>query len=110
MPFIAIVYASTPTQAQQIRKRYETGDAGQIVGVYHWPSRDSLTCKGFCSRKGLQPWSRNRHGWIECGICKGRHVDTRKRFIGALLDYLGCNILRRDKTPKAFQNPQGWGL
>jgi hypothetical protein len=108
MPFLAIVYVRDRTAADRIVERYAHGDAGRIVGLYNWPKKDELTCKGFCATRRGMGWSRHREGHMICAVCGSRHIQTRRRLVGALLDYLGVNLMKRSTTPPAFRNPEGW--
>lgn len=114
MPFLMVLYVNNADDVRgmvgAINESDLTPDNLRIAGVYRWPTRDQLSCTGFCTnRNRMSPWKRNIRGYTECGTCGGRHVHTRRWFIGALLDYLGINLMPRSKTPKVFQNPQGWG-
>jgi hypothetical protein len=119
MPFVVMLYAPDADALRDIPKRMDAGEItsgpplesrAKTVGIYRWPLKGDLSCRGYCSNKNhMSPWRRNVRGHMECGTCGGRHIHTRKRFIGALLDYLGVNLLPRTTTPKVFQNPDGWG-
>lgn len=100
MAFMVIVYCTTNDDAQ----RLVDDENYRAVGVYRWPSKKELSCGGQC----LNGWSRNPRGYIVCGGCGGRHKHTTRRFIKSLFDYLGCNFLPRDATPRLFQNPETW--
>jgi hypothetical protein len=106
MPFIAIVYATTPEQVRAIDARYSDGDAGRIVGVYALPAAGTVpTCRGWC--KAGPGWTRDASG-VMVHACGGRHPDWRKRIRVALLDMFGINRLPRSRTPAMFQNPEGY--
>lgn len=114
MPFIVMLYVPDADDVRGLVKAISesdlTTDHIRTAGIYRWPLKADLSCQGFCSNKNhASPWRRNVRGHMECGVCGGRHVHTRKRFIGALLDYLGMNLLPRSNTPKVFQNPDRWG-
>jgi hypothetical protein len=76
----------------------------RTIGVYDFPKLADVghTCTGTMHGG----WLRNEDGYIVC-VCGGRHPEWRKRFLGALRDYLGYNLLPRAKTPRIFQNPEG---
>lgn len=105
-----MVYADDADTARAIRDQHTPATGGKVVGLYRFPAKDDCTCTGSCSRRTNGGWTRHaKGGHMICGGCGKRHQDTRKRLIGSLLDYLGINLLPRDKTPKLFQNPFGWG-
>lgn len=109
MPFLAIVYLPDRQSADSMMSPDVLLPKGvKLVGVYEWPRKEQLTCKGFCATRKGMGWSRHRKGHMVCVVCGGRHVHTRRRFVGALLDYLGINLLDGGSTPPAFRNPEGW--
>lgn len=111
MPYLAIVYVPDDMTAEAIRERHSmTTTEGRLVALHEWPRKEDLTCRGFCNDGKLSPWIRAPKGYIVCGICGGRHVHTRRRLLAAIRQYLGVNMLPRDKTPGAFVNPEGWDL
>lgn len=107
MPFIAIVYVDDHT-ADAIR----AGDApwegsARTVGLFKFPSKDELKCRGFCTENGKSVWRRSRFGFLFCGVCGSRHRKTRAMFTGSLFDRFGANYLG-DRAPAAFQTPEGY--
>lgn len=110
MPFLAIVYVRDADTARALldRKSDDTG-FGHLVGLYRFPNRAELTCKGFCAnRKRMSPWRRHKRGHMVCGVCGGRHRETRRRLVGSLFDYLGANLLK-NKAPALFRTPENYG-
>lgn len=98
MPVLAIVYIDSDDPANA------PDTAARLVGWYDFPKLADVghTCTGTMHGG----WVRNEDGHIVC-VCGGRHPEWRKRFLGALRDYLGYNLLPRANTPKAFRNPEG---
>jgi hypothetical protein len=108
MPFVAMIYVTTPDQARQIRERYSSGDAGRIVGIYALPVAGSTpTCTGFC-KDGGSAFTRDHKNGHMVHACGRRHRDWRKRIRLTFFDMFGRNRLPRDVTPAMFQNPEGW--
>lgn len=109
MPFVVMVYASTPDQARAIRDRYSAGDAGRVVGVYEWPKSSTPTCERPLSCRAGSAYTRHPVRGFMVHAC-GRRVASWKVSIGrTLFDMLGTNMLKRSRTPSAFRNPEGWG-
>jgi len=113
MPSIVIVYVPDDHTADGVvRLAQMTGELagnGRVIGVYDFPRRSELECRGFCISKRGAGWGRHRKGFMVCSVCNGRHVHARRRVFGSLFDNLGANRLRRDATPAAFRNPEGYG-
>lgn len=80
------------------------------VAVYRWRDEDKQTCSGSCGGdKAHTGWgSHPKYGWQQ-HACGARNPHWRKWFRAALFQYLGVNLLGREKTPAQFQNPEGWG-
>lgn len=111
MPFIAIVHVTTPDQARAIRERYSSGDTGRVVGIYSFPSVDAMapdnTCSGFCRAGGA--WKRHPTNGHMIHVCGKRHREWRNRLKVILMDTFGINMMKRESTPRVFQNPEGYG-
>jgi hypothetical protein len=104
MPFIAVVYLKDEEEAAA----YMDEDAiGRLVGMYRFPKRDVKLCRGFTGGCRHQSWTRHKWGhWVHaCGL---RTPDWWKRIGMSLIDSFGINLLRRDHTPRVFQNPEQW--
>jgi hypothetical protein len=107
MTFIVVVHVdnmdAAKTLATMVTNADDVPEMGvRVVGLYAWPTPAELTCAGFCSDGKTNPWSFGRRG-MTCGVCGGRHVDTKKRVAGALRQYLGRNLLKNAPVP--FRNP-----
>jgi hypothetical protein len=108
MPFIVMVYATTPDQARGIRDYYEHNANGRVVGIYPMAkARTTPTCTGFCGAGSA--WTRHRHNGFLVHACGKRHRDWRRRIGRVLFDTFGINLMHRKSTPAMFQNPEGWG-
>ena len=112
MGFVVMVYANTESDARALaagidRSRVADGRA-RTVGIFRYPNRAELTCRGFCMDGKMSPWSRDRFGFMKCGVCGGRHRKTRSRLIGALFDFLGANLINHT-APATFRTPEGYG-
>src|SRR6266511_1663425 len=109
MPFVVMVYATTPQEGRQIRDRYTDGDVGRLVGIYPIPKANTEpTCPGYCKEAG-GAWSRHPHRGNIVHACGKRKRGWRASISRALFDTFGINLVPRENTPKMFQNPPGWG-
>lgn len=108
MPFIAIVYVTDHTAASRITRRYSSGDAGRIVGLFRFPSRSELKCSGLCIENGKSMWRRSPRGFMFCGVCGSRARKTRSMFLGSLFDRFGANMI--EDAPAAFRTPEGYSM
>lgn len=107
MGYLVLVYASDQEAANIVRRRART-EKSKPVGIYRFPSPDDAPhppCTGMPHRG----WTRDQAGGFMRCECGGRHPRWRSRFVGALLDNLGYNLMPRDKTSKLFRNPKTHG-
>jgi hypothetical protein len=107
MAYIAIVHVKDADAAKTLATMVTNADGVpemgvRMVGLYRWPTPAELTCLGFCSDGKLSPWSFGKRG-MTCGVCGGRHVQTKMRVALSLLQYLGDNLLKN--APNPFRNP-----
>jgi hypothetical protein len=113
MPFLAVVWCRDADAVRNIRGLMTTAkesgyDPGELVAVHTFPNRAELTCRGFCANnKRMSPWTRHIFGYMICGVCGGRHKDTRRRIVRSLFDALGANLLK--SAPALFRTPDGYG-
>lgn len=109
MPFLAIVWCRDATAVRDVRHRLALEqnhvENSPVVGVFAYPARADLTCRGYCGGK-VSPWVRDPKGFMRCGVCGGRHRDTRRRLLGSLFDNLGANKLKN--PPTVFRTPEGY--
>lgn len=107
MPYLVLVHCADEKAAEIVvnANHPDDGTRHRVVGVYDMPRVDDNTCAGFRCTKNS--WTRAPGGHM-VHSCGRRHPEWRRRLVGSLLDYVGRNLLNRDKTPKVFQNPKGW--
>jgi hypothetical protein len=106
VPFLAIVYVDDHT-ADAIRDGDSPWEgSARTVGLFEFPNRAKLKCRGFCTENGKSVWVRSPRGFLFCGVCGSRHWKTRRFFIGSLFDRFGANILH--DVPAAFRTPEGY--
>ena len=112
MGILVMVYATDADAARRVHDAFPSTDARhKTVGIYEFLNRDQAaemdppTCDGTPHRP--MSWTRSlTRGFMTCS-CGGRHPAWRSRFIGAVLDNLGYNLMPRSRTPRLFQNPPG---
>lgn len=112
MPFLALVYVRDADAARALIQEHRNSDStGKVVGLYRLPAHDEKLCRGWCvGKRGMNPWRRHQPGgFMICGVCGNRHKDSFRRAIGGLFDSFGINLLPRNRTPRAYQNPETWG-
>jgi hypothetical protein len=112
MPYLVIVYAKNRKAAETVYNANHPDDsnARRVIAAYAFPTREEETevhapCAGFGHK--TMAWTRSLLGGYMTCQCGGRHPQWRRRVSGGLLDGLGFNLLRRDKTPALFRNPEG---
>lgn len=107
MAYLVLVYARDAEAAGRVYAANHPDDETphRAVGIYEFPSRSDDTQAPDCA--GLHnAWTRDqKKGFMTCR-CGGRHPRWRSRLVGAMLDYLGYNLMPRAKTPRLFQNPE----
>ena len=106
MPFLVVIHTDDPDEVRALTSGH------RVVAVYRMPKRDVPTCAGNCgrNRRHITGWGRHSDsGHMVHADCQRRTPAWRKTLSGGLFDALGINLLKRDRTPKLFQNPQGWG-
>jgi hypothetical protein len=104
MPFLAVVYLSDEEKAKEF---IEEESVGHLVGMYRFPKRDVKLCRGFNGGCRHQSWTRHKWGhWVHA--CNLRTPDWWKQLSMTFIDKFGINLLRRDHTPRVFQNPEQW--
>jgi hypothetical protein len=101
MAFLVIIHVPDRDHARAVAERYSAGDVGRVVGLFRW-TEPRKTCNGFCDAgKG---WTRDITGRvIHC--CGGVHPDWKRRVFHGIYEMLGRNLLRHDRTPPTFRNP-----
>jgi hypothetical protein len=105
MPFIVVQYVKTATEARKI-----AAETPGVVGVYSLPRAEQVeVCPGFNGGCRVTSWTRDHTTGVMMHACGKRTRDWRKRIRGSLFDTLGINLLPRTRTPRMFQNPEGWG-
>lgn len=109
MGFIAIIHIPDHTADDVISQTHtlEQIYGSRLVGVFNYPNRRELTCRGTCVTKKTGAWSRDRMGFMRCSICGARNRRVRQWLINSLFDYLGANLY--PKAPAAFRTPDGYG-
>lgn len=109
MPFVVMIYATTPQDARNIRERYQDSDVGRAVGIYAIPKANTEpTCPGYC-KDGGGAWTRHPHRGNIVHACGKRKRGWRRSIGKTLFDMFGLNLMHRDDTPAMFRNPEGWG-
>ena len=107
MPFIALIHirADQPTAEDMLTAPLPPG--AQWVGLFSFPDRVEMKCRGNCVRKGSSAWRRDRMGFVKCGICGSRNRMVRRWLVSALFDFLGANLY--EDAPAVFRTPDGYG-
>jgi len=110
MGFVVMVYVTDRDALLSATELIEDHmhDDARVVGVFRYPTRRELTCRGFCMDGKMSPWTRDPFGFMKCAVCGSRHRQTRSRLIGALFDFLGANLYNHT-APAAFRTPEGYG-
>lgn len=110
MAFIAIVHidATSPDAINAQAHTLEQIYGSRVVGIFDYPSRRDLTCRGTCTVKNTGAWGRDRMGFMRCSICGSRNRNVRRWLTGALFDFLGANLY--PGAPAAFRTPEGYGI
>lgn len=83
------------------------GTGVRIVGLFDFPNRSQLTCRGTCIQKNSGAWRRDPLGFMKCSICGKRNRKMRQWLLGSLFDYLGANLY--PEAPAAFRTPEHYG-
>lgn len=115
MARIALVYFGDHTPGASIDpatvSEYIEQDLQQsgarLVGLFDFPNRVDLQCRGTCVVKHTGAWVRDPRGFMKCDICGSRSHRLRRWLIGHLFDLLGANLY--SKAPAAFRTPDGYG-
>jgi hypothetical protein len=102
MGYLIMIYARRPQQVKNILAEHPAA----TLGIYAFPAKNGGVdiCPRGCPGRA---WTRHRDGYM-VHICGRRTRDWRRRIVGSLFDTLGLNLLPRARTPKMFQNPEGW--
>lgn len=110
MPFLALVFVPdhTTDSNEVALNLVDIPDSYRLVGLFRYPERKELTCRGSCLPKGksLGGWVRDRLGFMKCVVCGSRHRKTRSRVTGSLFDNLGANLY--EDAPAVFRTPEGY--
>jgi len=80
---------------------------GRVVGLFDYPARKNCVDHPNCFINGKQAWTRDRMGFMKCGVCGKRNKQVRRFLINALFDFLGANLY--PSAPGAFRTPDGYG-
>lgn len=105
MGYLVIIHVVDIDQARVIKNGVPAGvDGAKAVGVYRYPDRSEEVCPGFLGGCKETSWTRDPRGYM-VHACGRRRRGIRAALRGALFDYLGYNLMKRDETPAAFANP-----
>jgi hypothetical protein len=109
MAHIAIVHVPDGPHADGIATRLneDLPDGYRLVGIFIYPARRDCVDHPNCSINGKAAWSRDKMGWMKCGVCGKRNKRVRRFLIEALFDFLGANLY--EGAPAAFRTPEGYG-
>lgn len=105
--YVIAVHTRDPKLAQWLMSMLDENDGGRVVGLYPIPDKDGPTCT--CLRTRKSGWTRNfKTGWMVCDVC-GHPAKHERTNIGVrMFSALGRNLMKRERTPLIFRNPEGW--
>lgn len=105
--YVIALHTKDPKLAQRLLSMLADEDDARIVGLYPIPDRDGPWCS--CLRTRKHGWSRHpKTGWMVCDVCSRPASHERTNIGTRMFTALGRNLMKRERTPLIFRNPQGW--
>lgn len=103
--YVIALHTTDPKEAQRILGILSEGT--RVVGLYPIPEKDGPWCR--CIRTRKHGWTRHtKTGWMVCDQCGYPASHERTKLGLRMFTALGRNLMKRERTPLIFRNPQGW--